>query len=91
MAWFQRRLIFPIKRMAFAVNLRLRTRRNYNNIMKLYDQVKSCRNEDVHIMFNMLMATQPPRPRHRWFLIRRPIWNERVSQMANPRAVRRPI
>ncbi|GMI91701.1 hypothetical protein HRI_002839400 [Hibiscus trionum] len=71
MDWWHK-VIFPVRRLWFAVSSRVKARKNGAGLLKLHDDVQTCGYEDVQVMWEMLrrseselMAANIPKRKHR--------------------------
>ncbi|KAJ3698455.1 hypothetical protein LUZ61_002160 [Rhynchospora tenuis] len=79
MAWWRKKVVFPVKRALAFISARLRSRRNCNGIMKLYDDVQTCEYKDVQVLWEILrleMEVQTPQS-HQRSIWRVPTWQNR--------------
>ncbi|PIN01583.1 hypothetical protein CDL12_25905 [Handroanthus impetiginosus] len=84
MEWWHK-MVFPVRRVWFAVSARVRARKNGAGLLKLRDDIQTCGYEDVQIMWEMLRRTESEeitrhtKHKNRWFLRNFAISNQRRS------------
>ncbi|KAL8502146.1 hypothetical protein ACS0TY_021309 [Phlomoides rotata] len=57
MEWWHK-IVFPVRRVWFAVSARVKSRKNGGGLLKLHDDIQTCGYEDVQIMWEMLKRTE---------------------------------
>ncbi|KAG6469750.1 uncharacterized protein LOC122034426 [Zingiber officinale] len=67
MAWWNKKVVFPVKRAWVAVAARVKARKSGDGILKLHDDVRMCGYQDVQVMWEMLRSELEvsPAPKHR--------------------------
>ncbi|XP_074592282.1 uncharacterized protein LOC141848068 [Curcuma longa] len=56
MAWWNKKVVFPVKRAWVAVAARVKARKPGDGILKLHDDVRMCGYQDVQVMWEMLRS-----------------------------------
>ncbi|KAL3512017.1 hypothetical protein ACH5RR_024734 [Cinchona calisaya] len=51
-------MVFPVRRVWFAVSARVKVRKNGAGLLKLRDDIQTCGYEDVQVMWEMLRRTE---------------------------------
>ncbi|KAK6264367.1 hypothetical protein QUC31_012507 [Theobroma cacao] len=57
MDWWHK-MIFPVRRVWFAVSARVKARKNGAGLLKLHDDVQTCGYQDVQVMWEMLRRSE---------------------------------
>ncbi|KAJ8501325.1 hypothetical protein OPV22_011877 [Ensete ventricosum] len=72
MAWWNKKVVFPVKRALVAVAARVKARKHGGDgISRLHDDVQICGYEDVQVMWEMLRRSEElPKQRKRRFFSR---------------------
>ncbi|KAF9616251.1 hypothetical protein IFM89_029027 [Coptis chinensis] len=52
------KMVFPMRRVWFAVSARVKARKNGGGLLKLHDDVQTCEYQDVQVMWEMLRRTE---------------------------------
>ncbi|XP_022723582.1 uncharacterized protein LOC111280444 [Durio zibethinus] len=52
------KMIFPVRRVWFAVSSRVKARKNGEGLLKLHDDVQTCGYQDVQVMWEMLRRSE---------------------------------
>ncbi|CAA2976115.1 Hypothetical predicted protein [Olea europaea subsp. europaea] len=64
MEWWHK-MVFPVRRVWFAVSARAKARKTGAGLLKLHDDIQTCGYEDVQIMWDILRRIESqPLPRH---------------------------
>nr|GMC73610.1 MAGUK P55 subfamily member 4 like [Ipomoea batatas] len=58
MGGWWRKLVFPVRRVWFAVSARVKARNHGGGLLKLHDDIQTCGYEDVQVMWEMLRRTE---------------------------------
>lgn len=51
-------MIFPVRKVWFAVSTRVKARKNGAGLLKLHDDVQTCGYQDVQVMWEMLRRSE---------------------------------
>ncbi|KAG1326904.1 hypothetical protein COCNU_01G008380 [Cocos nucifera] len=82
MAWWQKKVVFPVRRAWVAVSARVKARKNGGGILQLRDDVQTCGYQDVQVMWEILRSemelSRTPKLRKRPFW-RFPSFSSRTS------------
>ncbi|XP_018679399.2 uncharacterized protein LOC103977263 [Musa acuminata AAA Group] len=75
MAWWNKKVVFPVKRALVAVAARVKARKHGDGISKLHDDVQTCGYQDVQVMWEMLRRSETELPKQR----KRRFWRPSAS------------
>ncbi|XWS12251.1 hypothetical protein CRYUN_Cryun37aG0073500 [Craigia yunnanensis] len=83
MDWWHK-MIFPVRRVWFAVSARVKARKNGEGLLKLHDDVQTCGYQDVQVMWEMLRRSETElianNPKRKQRLFRRVfVWSNHSS------------
>ncbi|PSR96813.1 MAGUK p55 subfamily member 4 like [Actinidia chinensis var. chinensis] len=82
MDWWHK-MVFPVRRVWFAVSARVKARKNGAGLLKLRDDIQTCGYEDVQVMWEMLRRSDSELiSNHTSKRKQRPFW--RVFVWPNP-------
>ncbi|RWV80532.1 hypothetical protein GW17_00058185 [Ensete ventricosum] len=58
MAWWNKKVVFPVKRAWEAATARVKSRKHGDGILKLRDDVQMCGSQDVQVMWEMVRRSE---------------------------------
>ncbi|THU58337.1 hypothetical protein C4D60_Mb03t13150 [Musa balbisiana] len=58
MAWWNKKVVFPVKRAWVAATARVKSRKHGDGILKLRDDVQMCGYQDVQVMWEMVRRSE---------------------------------
>ncbi|PSR95989.1 MAGUK p55 subfamily member 4 like [Actinidia chinensis var. chinensis] len=76
MDWWHK-MVFPVRRVWFAVSARVKARKNGAGLLKLRDDIQTCGYEDVQVMWEMIRRSDSeliPNHNHTSKRKQRPFW-----------------
>ncbi|GKV09651.1 hypothetical protein SLEP1_g21119 [Rubroshorea leprosula] len=73
MEWWHK-MIFPVRRVWFAVSARVKARKSGAGLLKLHDDVQTCGYQDVQVMWEMLRRSETELIAHNNKRKQRPFW-----------------